>query len=180
MLASPRWSHLATVWDESARNELVQVWHDLDVYEDTVPGLAELRKSGIVVALSNGNYRLLLDLAKNKQLPWDGILSAEFFGVYKPTRQAYLSAAYHLGVPSERVAMIAAHKWDVEGAAHAGLKTVYVPRAAEDTQEAREGMRSKAEGGSVDLIVKDFKELATLVAEARENRDSMTYSSSTV
>jgi hypothetical protein len=30
MLASPRWSHLATVWDNPARKELVQLWHDLD------------------------------------------------------------------------------------------------------------------------------------------------------
>ncbi|KAG8221746.1 haloacid dehalogenase [Butyriboletus roseoflavus] len=168
MLASPRWSHLAAIWDEPARHELVQVWHDLDVYEDTIPGLAHLRTSGIVVALSNGNYRLLLDMAKNKQLAWDGILSTEFFGVYKPTTQAYLAASYHLGVPPERVAMVAAHKWDVEGAALAGLKTIYVPRPAEDNQEAREGMRSKVEGGSVDLVVKDFKELAMLAAKARK------------
>jgi hypothetical protein len=32
------------------------------VYEDTVPGLAELAKYGIVVTLSNGNYRLLIDM----------------------------------------------------------------------------------------------------------------------
>ena len=30
MLTSPRWAHLANVWDEHARNELVQAWHDLD------------------------------------------------------------------------------------------------------------------------------------------------------
>lgn len=84
------------------------------------------------------------------------------------TTQAYITASYHLGVPPERVAMVAAHKWDVEGAALAGLKTIYVPRPAEDTQEAREGMRSKVEGGSVDLVVRDFKELATLAAEARK------------
>lgn len=84
------------------------------------------------------------------------------------TKEAYVSAAYHLGVPPERVAMVAAHTWDVEGAARAGLKSIYVPRPAEDTQEVRENMRSKAEGGIVDLVVKDFKELAALAAEARK------------
>ncbi|KIJ64066.1 hypothetical protein HYDPIDRAFT_188175 [Hydnomerulius pinastri MD-312] len=172
MLASSRWSHLAAVWDESERSSLVTVWHDLDAYEDSVPGLSELKKHGVVVTLSNGNYRLLLDMvgipvAKNKGLPWDGILSTELFGVYKPTKQAYLSAAYHIAVPPERIAMVAAHKWDLHGAAQAGLKTIYVPRPAEDTKEIRENMRSKAEGGEVDLVVNSFVELASLAAEAK-------------
>ena len=64
--------------------------------------------------------------------------------------------------------MVAAHKRDLEGAARAGLKTIYVPRPAEDTREIRENMRSKTEGGDVDLVVKDFIELATLAAEARK------------
>ena len=64
--------------------------------------------------------------------------------------------------------MVAAHKWDLIGAARAGLKTIYVPRPAEDTREIRENMRSKTEGGDVDLVVKDFIELATLAAEARK------------
>lgn len=83
-------------------------------------------------------------------------------------KQAYVSASYHLGVPPERVAMVAAHKWDLHGAAQAGLKTIYVPRPAEDTPEIRENMRSKAEGGDVDLVVKNFRELAVLTAEARK------------
>lgn len=36
--------------------------HATTVYEDTLPGLAELAKYGIVVTLSNGNYRLLVDM----------------------------------------------------------------------------------------------------------------------
>ncbi|KAF8836564.1 haloacid dehalogenase [Paxillus ammoniavirescens] len=168
MLASPRWSHLAPVWGDSERDNLVKIWHDLDAYTDSVPGLAALKQYGVVVTLSNGSYRLLLDMAKNKQLPWDGILSTEFFGVYKPTKQAYLSAAYHIAIPPERIAMVAAHKWDLQGAAEAGLKTIYVPRPAEDTKEIRESMRSKVEGGEVDLVVNDFQELARLVAQAKQ------------
>ncbi|KAF9235970.1 HAD-like domain-containing protein [Melanogaster broomeanus] len=169
MLTTPRWSHLATVWDDRAREDLVKIWHDLDTYADSVPGLTALKQHGVVITLSNGSYRLLLDMAKNKRLPWDGIISTEFFGVYKPpprldrTKQAYLSAAYHIDVPPERVAMVAAHKWDLQGAAQAGLKTIY------DTKEIRENMRSKAEGGEVDLVVKDFQELARLAAEVKKD-----------
>lgn len=35
---------------------------DLAAYEDTVPGLTELTKHAIVSALSNGNYKLLVDM----------------------------------------------------------------------------------------------------------------------
>lgn len=34
----------------------------MPAYEDTVPGLAELAKSAFVIALSNGSYRLLVDM----------------------------------------------------------------------------------------------------------------------
>ncbi|KAF8431959.1 hypothetical protein L210DRAFT_3650790 [Boletus edulis BED1] len=30
MLASPRWSHLGSLWDDPARSALVQLWHELD------------------------------------------------------------------------------------------------------------------------------------------------------
>lgn len=64
--------------------------------------------------------------------------------------------------------MVASHKWDLDGAANAGLKTIYVPRPAEDSPEVKASVRSRAEGGDVDLVVKDFEELAALAAEARK------------
>lgn len=91
------------------------------------------------------------------------------------SKKAYLSASYHLGVPPERIAMVASHTWDLEGATQAGFKTIFVPRPAEDTEELRRSVRSKAEGGNVDLVVNDFKELAVLAAEAKKDdrRDSL-------
>jgi FMN phosphatase YigB (HAD superfamily) len=66
--------------------------------------------------------------------------------------------------------MVAAHTWDLLAAASAGLKTIYVPRPNEDSREVRENMRSKKDGGEVDLVVKDFQELARLMGEARQSR----------
>lgn len=65
--------------------------------------------------------------------------------------------------------MVAAHKHDLLAAASVGFKTIYVPRPAEDSPEVRESMRSKKDGGEVDLIVKDFEELARLIREARQS-----------
>lgn len=168
MLTTPRWSHLVNVWGESDREELTLIWHNLDAYQDTIPSLTELKRHVNILALSNGNFRLLLDLAKNQGIPWDGIFSSELFGSYKPNKKVYQSAAYHLSLPPHKIAMVAAHKHDLLAAASVGFRTVYVPRPAEDSREVRESMRSKKDGGEVDLVVKDFEELARLIREARQ------------
>jgi len=65
--------------------------------------------------------------------------------------------------------MVAAHRWDLLAAASVGFKTIYVPRPADDTREVRESMRSKKDGGEVDLVVKDLEELARLLRAARQS-----------
>lgn len=169
MLTTPRWSHLVDVWGESDREELTMIWHNLDAYQDTIPGLTQLKRHVNILALSNGNFRLLLDLAKNQGVPWDGIFSSELFGSYKPNKKVYQSAAYHLSLPPHKIAMVAAHKFDLLAAASVGFRTIYVPRPAEDSHEVRESMRGKKDGGEVDLVVKDFEELARLIREARQS-----------
>ncbi|KAH7923364.1 haloacid dehalogenase [Leucogyrophana mollusca] len=167
MLDSPRWSRLAPVWNEKDRQDLTMIWHNLDAYPgDTLEGLAKLKENAIIVTLSNGNFRLLLDMAKNAKLPWDAILSAEMFDTYKPDPKAYLSAAHHLSLEPHKIAMVAAHKYDLQGAAKVGFKTIYVPRPAEDTPEIRADMKAKKDGGEVDLVAGSFVELGALVAAA--------------
>ncbi|KAG2143576.1 HAD-like domain-containing protein [Suillus clintonianus] len=169
MLTTPRWSRLGEIWGESDREELTMIWHNLNVYQDTIPGLTELKNHVYILALSNGNLRLLLDSAKNQDLPWDGIFSAEMFGSYKPDKKVYQSAAYHLSLPPHKIAMVTAHKWDLIGAASFGFKTIYVPRPTEDPRDVRENMRNKKDGGEADLVVQDFQELARLIREARQS-----------
>ena len=60
--------------------------------------------------------------------------------------------------------MVASHLWDLKAAAeHAGMKTVYVPRVTEDLEEDKQSVKSKAEGGEVDVDVSSFEELAALL-----------------
>lgn len=79
MLESPRWKHLAPLWDEEQRQDLVLVWHRLHGtlfiiflaagadavalgWPDTTEGLYALKKHAIIGTLSNGNVRLLVDM----------------------------------------------------------------------------------------------------------------------
>ena len=91
-------------------------WHRLDPWPDSVPGLTRLKRRFIVAPLSNGNIRLMLDLAKRAGLPWDAILGAEVAQAYKPSPQAYLGAVETLMLRPEQVCLVAAHNNDLAAA----------------------------------------------------------------
>ena len=54
------------------------------------------------------------------------------------------------------------HEDDLRAAAGHGLKTVYVRRPTEDV-DVRDGVKSKAEGGEVDVVVASLEELVGLL-----------------
>ncbi|EJF60431.1 haloacid dehalogenase [Dichomitus squalens LYAD-421 SS1] len=162
MLKSDRWKHLSSHWDDAKRQGLVMSWHKAQGWPDSTKGLYALKKNHIVAALSNGNIRFLVDLAKNADLPWDVVLSVDLFGTCKPSPRVYQGALHHLSLPGERCAMVAAHLWDLRAAAKHGMKTVYVPRPTDDLED-RDHVKCKAEGGEVDVVVGSLEELAALL-----------------
>jgi 2-haloacid dehalogenase len=56
-------------------------------------------------------------------------LSSEVIRAWKPAREVYLWAAGTCDVAPERMALVAAHGWDVLGAQRAGLTGAWFPRA---------------------------------------------------
>lgn len=56
-------------------------------------------------------------------------LSVETTGKYKPHRDVYQWAANEMGVPPAECMLVAAHAWDVAGAAWAGMQTAFIERA---------------------------------------------------
>src|SRR5580658_4475371 len=107
-------------------------WHRLDPWPDSVPGLERLGRRFIIAPLSNGNIRLMLDMAKRAGLPWDAILGAEVAQAYKPAPEAYLRTAETLMLEPREVCLVAAHNDDLAAAARGcGLRTAFIPRAPE-------------------------------------------------
>jgi len=92
MLTSDRWRSPGSIWEEVDRHELVMLWHKLDGWPDSSSGLKSLKEQAFIVTLSNGNVRLLADMAKHADLPWDVILSAELLGGFKPNRMRCISS----------------------------------------------------------------------------------------
>ena len=137
--------------------ELNLVWHRLAPWPDSVTGLQRLKARYPVCTLSNGNLRLLLDMARHAGLPWDTLFSAELFGHYKPDPEVYLGAARLLDLPPAQVLMVAAHPSDLRAAAACGLKTAYVPRPLE---RGPGGWMEPWTPGEFDVVADDFLALA--------------------
>jgi 2-haloacid dehalogenase len=112
-------------------DELNHAWHRLDPWPDAVDGLTRLKQRFIIAPLSNGNIRLMLDIAKRAGLPWDAILGAELVKTYKPRPEAYLGTADILGLHPSEICMVAAHNSDLAAARGCGLRTAFIPRHTE-------------------------------------------------
>lgn len=117
--------------DEAQRRHLNRVWHRLDAWPDSVPGLTRLKRRYTITTLSNGNIGLLTDMAKRAGLPWDCILSAEVFRAYKPDPAVYRGAARVFDRQPEQVMLVAAHHDDLAAARACGLRTAYIERPLE-------------------------------------------------
>ena len=138
---------------------LNRVWHRLDPWSDSIPGIARLRTEYVVAPLSNGHVRLLTNMAKRAGIPWDLILSAELARHYKPQAEAYLTAADLLDHEPDEVMMVAAHRTDLDAARDAGLRTAYVHRPTEWGSEAA-GDVEMPEDSAYDVVAEDVEDVA--------------------
>lgn len=103
----------------------------LPPYPDVADALPRLRAAGYVLAaLTNSPEETL-----QEQLDWAGIgrhfhhrFSVETLAMYKPHSHVYRWAASRVGAEADECMMVAAHAWDVAGAARAGLRTAFIAR----------------------------------------------------
>jgi len=116
---------------EAERVHLNRVWHRLDAWPDSVPGLTRLKQQFTICSLSNGNLGLLTNMAKRAGLPWDCVLSAEVFRAYKPDPATYLGVSQVFDLDPHQVMLCAAHHDDLDAARACGLNTAYIERPME-------------------------------------------------
>jgi 2-haloacid dehalogenase len=132
-------------------------WHRLDPWPDSAPGLTRLKRGFIIAPLSNGNIRLMLDMAKRAGLPWDAILGAELAQAYKPMPEAYLRTAETLMLEPEQVCLVAAHNSDLAAARECGLRTAFIPRPTEHGPGQTTDLGPEEEW---DIVTRDLEDLA--------------------
>ena len=117
--------------DDDALGYINCMWHRLDPWPDSIPGMLRLRKRYILASLSNGNMALLVDMAKRAGLPWDAVLGAELVRCYKPLPDAYIATMRLLGLPPGQCMMVAAHNDDLHAARACGMRTAFIFRPTE-------------------------------------------------
>lgn len=143
--------------DDAEVDALNRAWHALDPWPDSVAGLERLRSRYIVSTLSNGNFSLLVDMARYANLRWDAVLSADVTGAFKPDAECYLAAARFLDLEPSQILMVAAHKRDLQAAQEAGLQAAFIPRPLEAGPERDVDLEPDP---AFQYVARDFHDLA--------------------
>jgi len=115
------------------KNKFVErVWHNLVPFDGANDALIRLRQRYTTLVLTILSWESIVKSSKRAGIVWDGILSCEFLGYYKPSLQAYITGARYFGVAPEDAMMVAAHESDLIAAKRAGLQTAHVKLPFED------------------------------------------------
>ena len=141
---------------EDALTHLNLVWHRLDAWPDSSPGLMRLKEKYLLAPVSNGNISLMVDLARRNDFPWDAILGSEIAGDFKPKPRVYLAACEAFDLPPGDCMMVAAHSNDLAQAAKCGLRTAHIARP----DEHGPGHGESGPNVPVDYAARDLIDLA--------------------
>lgn len=145
------------------RDQLNEVWHHLKVWPDFPDVLMELKRRRRVIVLSVLSWAIVVDSSKERGLLWDGILSCEFLGHYKPDHEAYLGAIRLLRLHPEEAMMVAAHPGDLRAAAEVGYRTAFVARhemsGPHGSVDSGAFSGAASHEGPFDISVDDFAKL---------------------
>lgn len=114
-----------------AVKKIIGAFGELSPHPDVRPALESLRSAGVrAIALTNGTaqnteklfHRAGLDPLVHR------VVSIDEVRQWKPARSVYLQGVMAAGVEVSQMALVAAHAWDVHGAAATGLTTGWLPR----------------------------------------------------
>ncbi len=114
------------------RSVVADAFKELAPHPDVEPALRRLSAAGVrVVTLSHGSPGVAeAGLARGGITPLvERTLSSAVIRAWKPSREVYLWAAGICDVAPDRMALVAAHGWDVLGAQRAGLTGAWFPRS---------------------------------------------------
>jgi 2-haloacid dehalogenase len=120
---------LKVPFDDADVRRVMEGWHELNPFPDAVPGFERLRTKFQLVVLSNGENNYLAEVVRNRiRFDFDGMISVQDVGVFKPSPQVYRYAARILQAEPCQLMMVSAHSFDAIGARASGYRAAYVNR----------------------------------------------------
>ena len=136
------------------RDEILEVYHELDVFEDVRDGIERLREGGYpVYVLSNGNPEMLSSMVEHADIGdlVEDTISAHEIETFKPHSSLYEHAADRTDTPVENIVHVAGPAFDIQGAIHAGMQGAWIDRYDNPWGEF---------GGDPDVTIETFYGLA--------------------
>ncbi|WP_436902154.1 haloacid dehalogenase type II [Halovenus halobia] len=113
------------------RDEILAVYHELDVFDDVRDGVQHLVDEGYdCYVISNGNPEMLDSMVKHADIGdlLEDTISADEVETFKPAAEIYRLGAARTGTPIDQMAHVTAGYFDVLGAQHAGMQGVWLNR----------------------------------------------------
>ena len=141
--------------DEQAQHQLCAAWTTLPAFADSGAGLAALQRRGVqLYAFSNGSHAAVSALLEQAGLAnfFREIVSVEAVGNFKPAPAVYQYLLQRTGSAAQATWLVSSNSFDILGAAHAGLRSVWIKRAATAVLDPW--------GIEADLQVSDLRQLA--------------------
>ena len=133
----------------------LDAFSELSPFPDVRPAFELLRERGIrVVTLGNGSSATVRNLLERAGLAplVEAVLSIEDARHWKPHAAAYQYAERKLGLGADKLALVAAHAWDVQGARRAGWRAGWVSRLEKQFHPAMSP--ADGTGGTVEETVR--------------------------
>ena len=113
------------------RDQILAVYHELDVFDDVRDGIEWLRDGGYdPYVVSNGNPEMLASMVEHADIGGliEETISADEIQTFKPAGELYRHAAVRTGTPVDEIAHVSAGWFDVIGAVYAGIQGVRIDR----------------------------------------------------
>lgn len=137
------------------KEALLNATLNLEYYTETGQALSDLASYRLAV-LSNGSPFMLKALAEKNGFAstFDAIISADEVHTYKPDPRVYRLADRKLGLAPERLLLVSAHAFDVNGSKACGMQACWVNR---------KGGQWDSLGFLPDMTVGDLRELVEIL-----------------
>jgi 2-haloacid dehalogenase len=116
---------------DADRDAIAAQLRQLPAHPEVSGALRRLQEAGFrLAALTNSTEEVARAQLEHAGLidRFEQVLSADTVRRLKPAPEPYRHAAERLGLPVGQVRLVAAHAWDVAGAARAGCATAFVAR----------------------------------------------------
>jgi 2-haloacid dehalogenase len=162
MLASVRGIPLSA----ADRDRIRQGMLTLPAHPDVGDGLQTMRDAGLrLVTLSNSAPAALEQQLSSAGLTafFEHSFSVDAVRRFKPAAEVYQLVADSLGLPVDRLRLVAAHAWDVVGALRAGCAAAFV---------ARPGKVLFPLGPQPDIIGMDFRSVAAQIVAVETQKSA--------